>query len=106
MSYMNPLHCAAEERNALLRARKDMGGNERELKRDRGDDISTRKGFTVGCGNITEIDWFKAGLEARISPALYELRQLKKLWLYGNDLVGTVPSWLGEKDKPLAVLSE
>eukprot|EP00518_Triparma_eleuthera_P004942 CAMPEP_0182458138 /NCGR_PEP_ID=MMETSP1319-20130603/3544_1 /TAXON_ID=172717 /ORGANISM="Bolidomonas pacifica, Strain RCC208" /LENGTH=535 /DNA_ID=CAMNT_0024656763 /DNA_START=180 /DNA_END=1784 /DNA_ORIENTATION=- len=99
VSYLDPLHVCTESRNRLLRIWMGMGGDEDNLRRGYGDDVSRWTGVKVSAasGGIAEIKWTEQGLSGKMPPEIGDIGEsLLDLRLDKNSLIGEVPKELGK----------
>ena len=96
MSYLDPFYCCNEDRTALLKRWKSLGGAEDDLRQGYGDDVARWWGVeVVEDGRVVKVDWRYMGLKGNLASEIGELDGLRLLDLYGNE-ISSIPSEIGK----------
>ena len=96
MSYLDPFYCCNEDRTALLKRWKSLGGAEDDLRQGYGDDVARWWGVeVVEDGRVVKVEWGRMDLKGNLPSEIGELDGLRRLHLYHNE-ISSIPSEIGK----------
>ena len=96
MSFLDSCYCCNNDRTALMKCWKSLGGAEDKLRQGYGDNIRMWKGVkAVDGGRVVEVNCRSMGLKGNLPSEIGELDGLRGLYLYRNE-ISSIPSEIGK----------
>ena len=94
LSFLDPFYCCKKDHNNLLKCWTSLGGDEDDLRRGYGDDMTKWEGVKVKGGRVVAVHWSGMGLKGTVPFDIMELTGLTKLYVQFNQVI-SLPAKIG-----------